>query len=48
MKDYDKKKEVLNELIYKTESDYYKKYLKQILQDIEHYANITKMIMGKE
>ena len=42
MNDFNNKKEVLNELIRKTESDYYKTYLTRILYDLEHYDRITK------
>ena len=42
MKDYEKKKEVINDLLYKLESDYAKKYLKSILHDLEHYERITR------
>lgn len=42
MNAFEQKKEVINDLLYRLESDYQKKYLKQILQDLEHYERITR------
>ena len=42
MKDYDKKIELLNELIYKTESDYTKGMLERIRRDLQQNEKITR------
>ena len=42
MRDFNKKKEVIDELVYRLESDYQKGVLRQILHDLEHYERITR------